>query len=383
MADPVGAVDPGGPSLDELWSNYARWAAPVYAEVMTPLWRAPMSLSRLPAATQPGAAPWQPTAHSQAGPVPCPGTGLWPAQMWPLLWAAAMATPDPLTCVVGWQRAGSARRDGVTHLGAANAPHREAPITPQPEPRPAPEPERLVLAPPPEAASADADLTPPSLVPAAGPATRRDELIARLARARVLARTWQPACARLLAQIRVHASVRLPASAHLPHAISWISLSRRAKLCVSIAMAAVAAGVLVIALAPNPAPAPPSVTHVTIMSASQPARDSLFDYQHGTLWPGPRTARLAPLPDASPASRAACVARLGSNPPSQVRPRRGQRICLKLKGQPTSFGIAAIEDATPTSVKAAVTIWPLGAASGLGQLRENPGQAPNRLLNWP
>lgn len=357
-AIPNSMTVPDGPSFEEIRSNYSQWAAPVYTEIMAPLWQTPVPASHSPVTTQRREAPWNPGIRRQVGLVPRPGTGLWPAQTWPFLWAAAMATSAPLTCVVGWQHVGSARRDGVTHLGAANAAYREIPILPQPEPEPEPiVPARQVSPPelvpaqrlsPPETAADEASFEPPQLDLETGAVPRGDNPIAR--------RRWSGSIARIqvLTNIRLRPGVRVPAT------LSRISLSRRAKLGVSIGLAAVVAITLVIALGGGPAPNKPvSVTYVTITSKARATPRSLLVYQHLTLLPGPRTVRIALLAGTSPANRAVCVVQLGRMPPNQVHPRTGQRICLKLKGQPISYGIAIIERATTDSVMATITIWSL------------------------
>jgi len=177
-------VCPNGPELDELADSYVRWAGPIYADMMTSRWHEPMSAARRATTTQPGPAPWYESEDGAASLVPCPDTGLWPAETWPLLWSAAMATPDPLTCVVGWQRAGTARRNGVTHLGAANAARRAAPVAPPRKPRPAPEPEPLVpgsaslkLARADTADTADTEFETLPVVAAAAPVSFRARLL--------------------------------------------------------------------------------------------------------------------------------------------------------------------------------------------------------------
>jgi len=132
-ARPAGA-DPGaavGPALADLQKGYAHWAAPVYDEVMSPVWNLPHSPFRRPAATHPVAVPWDETAWpASAGHGPRPGEGVWPPATWTRVWAAILVTPDPFICVVGWQHAGPWPRQGVTYLGAADAPSRPAPSTP-------------------------------------------------------------------------------------------------------------------------------------------------------------------------------------------------------------------------------------------------------------
>jgi hypothetical protein len=120
-----------GPTFADLQQRYVQWAAPVYEEVMSPVWDLPHSPFRRPAATYPVAPPWDGTVYyGIAKYVPRPAEGLWPVPTWPHVWAAALVTAEPFTCVVGWQHARSARGEDVTHLGAADAPPREAPLTP-------------------------------------------------------------------------------------------------------------------------------------------------------------------------------------------------------------------------------------------------------------
>jgi hypothetical protein len=123
-----------GPTLEDLREQYARWAAPVYQAVMTPVWVLPHSPFRQPTVTVPAAPPWAgydgAVEYDFSEPVPYPGEGLWPASAWTTLWAAILTSAVPFTCVVGWPQANSARRDGVTHVGAADAPERDEPLAP-------------------------------------------------------------------------------------------------------------------------------------------------------------------------------------------------------------------------------------------------------------
>jgi hypothetical protein len=133
---PPAAMSPwmAGPALPDLRREYARWAAPVYQEVMGQVWDLPHSPFRGPAVTGAAVPPWDTTGgdadYDLAEPVPPPGRGLWPPATWPALWTAALTMTGSFTCVVGWEQAGLARREGVTHLGATDAPPRAAPAAP-------------------------------------------------------------------------------------------------------------------------------------------------------------------------------------------------------------------------------------------------------------
>jgi len=213
-----------GPGLDEFQKSYVQWAAPVYTGVMGGRWRMPLSFTRDPVTTHPQPAPWAGDAYDPADPLPRPDTGLWPAETWPPLWAAALSVLDPLTCVIGWQRAGTARQDSVvTHLGAANAPDRAAPVAPQPVPQPVP----LVPVPSasPEDASAaletvseeDTGAETAALVPVTGPGSRRDQLV-----------TWLTAPVRHPC-LPAWMKPRLPGWSR-PRVSAWTALSQRARL---------------------------------------------------------------------------------------------------------------------------------------------------------
>jgi hypothetical protein len=136
---PLAAMSPwmAGPALPDLRREYARWAAPVYQEVMGHVWDLPHSPFREPAVTEAAVPPWDTTGgdvdYDLAEPVPPPGRGLWPPATWPALWTAALTMTGPFTCVVGWEQAGLARREGVTHLGVTDAPPRVAPDAPRSE----------------------------------------------------------------------------------------------------------------------------------------------------------------------------------------------------------------------------------------------------------
>jgi hypothetical protein len=160
--------DLAGPALEELRQQYAHWAAPVYQEIMTPVWDLPHSPFRRPAVTVPAAPPWDEqdggVEYDLSERVPHPGEGLWPAGTWPALWAAALATTGSFTCVVGWPYARSARRDGVTHLGVADAPERGEPLVPA----------RIVRAPAPKPSDAPEPVSDPAVLGEPQPALAED-----------------------------------------------------------------------------------------------------------------------------------------------------------------------------------------------------------------
>jgi hypothetical protein len=125
------AAATGGPIFADLQARYTQWAGPVYEEVMGAVWELPYSPFRRPMVTDPVAVPWGETVrYDLVDPVPRPAGGLWPPETWPHLWAAALATADPFTCVIGWQHVRSAQRGDVTYLGAADASSREVPLVP-------------------------------------------------------------------------------------------------------------------------------------------------------------------------------------------------------------------------------------------------------------
>jgi len=247
----AGSSNAAGPALEDLQQQYARWAAPVYQEVMTPVWDLPHSPFRRPAATDPAAPPWDEQdgaiEYRLSGPVPHPGEGLWPAGTWPALWAAALATTGPFTCVVGWPHARSARRDGVTHLGAADAPERGAPLapplvvrTPAPAPGDAPEP----------ASDPDALDEPQHMLAGDSASVANDALAVndgsqlpiRTHRLRIRVR-WPPVGLRRVASAHPQAVLRQIASARLPAALTreahsrLLTMSRRAKIGAGVALA--------------------------------------------------------------------------------------------------------------------------------------------------
>jgi hypothetical protein len=122
-----------GPAFADLAAGYAQWAGPVYEEVMRAVWELPYSPYHQPALSSPAAAPWEETiSFDLAGPVPGPGPGdgPWPPSAWPGIWTVALAATGLFTCVLGWEHAPLGQPAGVTFLGTADAPPREAPALP-------------------------------------------------------------------------------------------------------------------------------------------------------------------------------------------------------------------------------------------------------------
>jgi hypothetical protein len=126
VAARTGPSEPGPPELEELEGGYARWAAPVYTRILTPVWNEPPTAHCLPVTTQPERVHWTPPARHPKPGLP-PDGGPWTEDSWPVIWAAVQAARDPLTCVVGWQHMSSARFEDATHIGVADAPLRPLP----------------------------------------------------------------------------------------------------------------------------------------------------------------------------------------------------------------------------------------------------------------
>jgi hypothetical protein len=342
-----------GPTFADLSEKYTQWAAPVYEEVMNPVWELQPSPFRRPAITYPAPAPWDGLVISaDAEHVPCPDGGHWPAQTWPSLWAAATAAADPFTCVVGWQHVRSAQDEDVTHLGAADAPPREPPPAPAPEasagqPPNADDPDldavTAIIGEPPSC-SADTKLDgsspdQPSDSPATRPhpepaASRRQDVSAGRA-----VSFWRRAGAWPRARLR--------------------SLSRRVLLAAIGALAAAVTLIVTIVIAGNSPPQSPSAVRVTILRAAKSTPDAWFVYRHGVLQPGQRTRKIAPWTRTARASPRACITLLRiAVRYKPAKPHPGLELCFELSGQPGRYGIADIKAVTPSSVQVAFSIWP-------------------------
>jgi hypothetical protein len=226
MGTSAGRMAVAGPTFTDLQASHAQWARPVYEAVMGSVWELPYSPYHQPAVSSPAAAPWEETiSFDLAGPVPRPGDGPWPPSAWPGIWTVALATAGPFTCVLGWEHAPLEQAAGVTFLGTADAPPREAP----------PLPDRTVLFPVPELS--------PVPEPPAGP---------------------EPALPLVPA-----GTAPAPASEPLPG--PW---SRRRKITVLsvLAGAVVAVVAIVVFLAVRSSPARPPATRVTVSPSSSGVR---------------------------------------------------------------------------------------------------------------
>jgi hypothetical protein len=319
-----GAVD--GPVFAELQTSYAQWAKPVYDEVMGAVWELPYSPFRRPAVSHAAAAPWGETVRDDLTEhVPRPPSGLWPPSTWPNLWAAALVTPDPFTCVLGWQQAMPAAIEAtVTYLGTADAPQRDAPLAPsltvlrhQKEPttevRPGP-------------------VTEPRLI-------------------------TEP---QLDAEPRLATEPELDAQQDRITALSWLtgrirSVPRRWKLAGIIATAALVLIAVAVAVTRN---SPGRSTTITITVTVSRSADDWFVYRHGVLAPGQRIRAMALWAQIIPASSASCMTRLSAtSPDATVTPHRGQQFCVELAGSPLSYGIAHVTSVTAANVEVEISTW--------------------------
>jgi hypothetical protein len=324
-----GALNPGCPELGEFQRCYRQWAAPVYAEVMTPVWSEPSTIAEQPRLTRRAPVPWNATSHYASQPGPLPEEGMWPQETWDGLWTAVEAAKAPFVCVAGWQHTGSARSDDATHLGVADAPARQAPAPPR--------------------------RTPPALIPSQRTADTASR--PRAPASPLLDRFEQPL---ILPADLPTGSPTLPSTGKL-------GLRPRTKLTAVVALVALAlAGALIIvtsgsgpARRPAVPQAQPTVMGITISASGKPAGNSLFRYSGKALTAGPGTVRMAAWTVASPPGRSACMTRLKSAVAKMtVRPSAGTRICIELKGKPARYGIVKIMAVSTSSVTATATIWP-------------------------
>jgi hypothetical protein len=231
-----------GPAFTDLAASYVQWAGPVYEEVMRAVWDLPFSSFRQPAVSSPAAAPWEETiSFDLAGPVPRPGDGPWPPPAWPALWTVALATARPFTCVLGWEQAPMGEPAGVTFLGTADAPPREAPALP----------DRTLPSPVPEHPPVPGLAPVPELAPLPGVSSVPEPVPPVVAPGPVAAPTGEP----------------------LPEPLPgrW---SRRRKITVLSALAAavVALVAIVVFLAVRSSPGKPPATRVTVSPSSSRVR---------------------------------------------------------------------------------------------------------------
>ncbi|HZR52592.1 MAG TPA: hypothetical protein VFB06_24145 [Streptosporangiaceae bacterium] len=293
-----GRLGPAVPSFQELSRDYVAWAGPVYTEILGKVWTVSATAYCPPERTEPGAAPWPP-AGQDLGTAPPPAEGLWPEQTWPALWTAAQTASMPLTCVIGWRDTSSARAEGATHVGAADAPARPLPALPQVTPQVTPLPMPPAKAEP---------------LPGSAPATKPPE--------------------------------RRPIAVALGVA----------------AVIGAAVGAAITALATGGSAAPPAQPvriQLVVPASAQPAPGTLLRYLAGALSAGQATARLAMWPGASAPSATACANTLRATQAATPIPaEQGERVCVQLTGQPARYGVIEVTTMSPSSVTAQATIWP-------------------------
>lgn len=296
-----GRLEPAGPSFQELSRDYVAWAGPVYSEILGKVWTVSATAYCPPERTEPGAAPWPP-ADQDLGTAPRPAEGLWPEQAWPALWTAALAASMPLTCVIGWRDKSSARAEGATHVGAADAPARPLPVPPQVTPGR------------PDAPPGQTQHVPTGSGGPAGPATKPPE--------------------------------RRPIAVALGVA--------------AVIGAAVGAAITALASGGSAAPSvPPVRIQLVVPASAQPAPGTLLRYLAGALSAGQATARLAMWSGASAPSATACANTLrATQAATPVPAEQGERVCVQLTGQPARYGVIEVTTMSPSAVTAQATIWP-------------------------
>jgi hypothetical protein len=307
-----GQPESAGPSLQDLSRNYATWAGPVYTAILGRVWEVTATADCPPERTEPEQAPWPPAGRELA-PAPRPAEGLWPQDAWPALWAAAQAASSPLTCVVGWRDASSARLDGATHVGAAGAPARPLPVPPRPLP--------------PVRVPAPREIPAPEPVPPA---------------------------------------IRVPKPEPVPPRSTSLGSKPAGRVAIPVALAAAAVigaavGAVITALVSGgPTGAAPVTIQLDVPSAVNPGPGALLRYQDGALLAGEAAARLAMWSGgSSAASAAACAAALrATTATAPIQPVRGVRICVELTGQPARYGLIEVTTVSPSSVTTLATIWP-------------------------
>jgi hypothetical protein len=336
VASRTGPSEPEAPDFEELERGYREWAAPVYARMLAGPWDASATAYSEPVMTQPEQAVWNPPARRPKPGLP-PATGPWAEQAWPLVWAAALAAREPLTCVIGWQRMSSARFEDATHIGVADAPMRPPPRVDYAEPgaRPGPLKSKPLKPADPKPTEEVLALKAPSLSAIAdNPAAGAPE---------------KPAPTRPGATPTGRRSLldRLPA---------------RIKLAVAAAVGAAVVGLAVAIISPGPAPAPtgpPLLLQVVIPVSDHQTAASIVQYRGGVLLPGQSTARMALWSGSPAAGSAACASRVAAAPiaaPVQARP--GLQMCVELKGVPSRYALLEIAAVTKAAVTATATLWP-------------------------
>lgn len=312
------APDPRGPDWADLVANYARWAGDLYSEVVGPVWGKPRTEIGPHRLTTPEAVPWEPGRGPDSyKPGAYPEEGAWAEDAWPVLWAALQAADKPLTCVIGWEHEKTARSDGVTHLGAADAPA-----------RPLPQSRALSIPQLPQSPESDGLTTGTLERPAEPGKPPLEESLP------ALPGWWR----------------RLPSSMPISARIT----------AAAVGVAAVVVAVIEITSS-GASPPPPSQgtsRQVIVPSSSAPTRDSLLEYRAGALSPGQAANRMAVWSGGVPGADA-CSSRLAaasSTKPVSAHP--GLALCLELKGRPTKYEFIEITKVTNHSVTATATTWP-------------------------
>jgi hypothetical protein len=319
--------EPTGPDLQELRRSYARWAGPVYERIVGPVWEASPTAFCPPESTSPEPALWPPAAGQELVPAGmAPEDGLWPEETWPALWVAAQAASTPLTCVVGWQHASSARAEGATHLGAADASERRLPA---------------VSGWKPVAQAAEPDEPPltSAKVPESG-----------------------------------HGQVAGSEPAGRPGLVGSSALVTRSerprRLLISAgfaaaALAGAAIGAVITALVSGGSPSPtaalpePITIQVIVPASTEPGQDALLRYRDGALSAGDSTARLSVWTSGAAPTTATCASALSAAPsPVPVTARAGLMVCLELTGQQPRYGLIDVTKVQAASVTTVVTFWP-------------------------
>jgi hypothetical protein len=363
---------PQAPELDDLRHSYREWLAPIYTEVMKPVWKVQSILPVAPQSTYPGPAPWD-GADNQTGashPGPAPGKGMWAKQSWPDLWAAAEAAGKPLVCVIGWQRANSIPPGQATHLGVADAVARPEPA------QPVFQPETVLPVQSPSVSVRPGDEPPADQSWTIEPEFGEDE-----------PGSWPDNT------VRGGENGKSLVSGFLPGRTGLRTLPRPAQLAgagVGVGVGIIAVIILVVVVAhrgkpPTPAsqgkplasasqvkpsvrasvstsptpvvtatPPPGYVTHVF----SKGTKNHLLRYFTPFISPGPDTLRMVKWVGSFPVTDSGCSARLTNGQGlRRVIAYNGLALCLKLRGQPATFAVAKVSSVRKFQFTLTVLTW--------------------------
>lgn len=377
VASCAGQEQPIAPEFKDLERDYRAWAAPVYEQMLAEPWRAPPTAYLPPVSTQPQQAVW-PAPERQPKPGPPPGTGPWAEQAWPALWAAALATSEPLTCVIGWEHKSTALYEDATHIGVADAPFR--PLPPVQDGAPPAEPPSLMPKPAqPAAAEPGYHRPPPAPVvpkPAEPVSLRREP--ARPAKAQPTPQALPSAPApvkraqpepsgedtrRDRVPVRVQLAIAAVAGATVAGVLVGI-LSSGSGPAPAAAISAIKTPTTPPPTTTSPAPAavvtgPPVVLSVVIPATSQQSAGALVQYFGHMLSPGQSTAAMAVWTSGLSATAATCTTAVAQGPVStSVKANSALQLCVELKGTPARYGLIDVIRATDSEVIATATLWP-------------------------